>query len=376
MDQLVRFETRAVGHDHALRPVPHGDAGGHAGGELRPQVIAVKPVIGHQHDRRVRTGEVDQPLQHHVVGTVGAIDDVLIHLEIRLRDARHLGRMVVHEKMADLIDRPEIDRHEIPLRIALHQVTGGRLHRVGLGQFLRQTLQAAVALLIDLRAIRHESADHLAGDVGRGDPPVVEFGRQLRRPVGAGHRLRPFGWVHLGGHAFDVAIHVGNQLAVEPLFALGGEPAHHMAAESLLAQHFPQRLALAGRGGHRDDPATHRIDLGETFHTVVIGHFAGGDGRPQHRRKLRLERREIAADAALDKPGHAGEFPCVEQRVDQFPIGGIPADEQEALFHSRGGRKWWYGWRLNRADGMPACRGLTAACCQQDPWTAGSLLPL
>ena len=46
--------------------------------------------------------------------------------------------------------------------------------------------------------------------------------------------------------------------------------------------------------------------LGEAGHAVVVGHFAGGD--------------------------------AVHQRVEQFPVGGVPADEGEAfgLGHATG----------------------------------------
>ena len=113
------------------------------------------------------------------------------------------------------------------------------------------------------------------------------------------------------------------------LLALGGKPTHDMAAQTPLAEHFPQGAALTrGRGDwhHRAVPWVH---LGETRHAMVIGHLARGDRGPQHRRELRLECGEVATHPAFDEVRHAGQLARIEKRVDDFPIRGIPADEEE-----------------------------------------------
>ena len=43
--------------------------------------------------------------------------------------------------------------------------------------------------------------------------------------------------------------HVGDHFAVEVLLALGGEPTDDVGAQAFFAEHFPDRLALAGGGG-------------------------------------------------------------------------------------------------------------------------------
>jgi hypothetical protein len=99
-------DAGALGEKHALVPVPDGDARSHPRRELRPQVVRVEAVVGNEHHGGVRAGQLQQALEHHFVGAVGAADHLLIDFEILVRDARHLRRVIVHEVVGNLIDGP------------------------------------------------------------------------------------------------------------------------------------------------------------------------------------------------------------------------------------------------------------------------------
>jgi hypothetical protein len=314
--------------------MPDGDAGGDARGELGAQVVGMEAVVGDEDDGGLGAGHFQQDLEHHVVGAVGAFHDVLVDLEVLIGDACHLGRMVVHEVVGDFIDGAEVDGHEVPVGIRLHQVGGGGLDGVGLGHVLAEGMEAFVAGLVDEVALGEEGLeDFLVDLVGRHAEFVHGF-REILGPVGAGHGRGEIGGVGVRGGSFDMGEHVGDHFAVEVLFSLGGEPTDDVGAQAFFAEHFPDRLALAGGGGDGDDLAGNRVNFGEAGNLVMVGHFPGGNGTPEHGGELRLEGGEIAVDAAIHERTDAVHAAFGEERVDDFPIGGVPADEQD---FARGG---------------------------------------
>ena len=58
---------------------------------------------------------------------VGAGDDFTVEAEIHIAHAWQLRRMVGHELMANFIDRPVVNGHEIPVRAVFEQPTRGRV---------------------------------------------------------------------------------------------------------------------------------------------------------------------------------------------------------------------------------------------------------
>ena len=329
-DQFVRLEAGPAGGDDALRTVPHRDARRHAGREFGPQVVAVEAVVRDEHHGRIRPSELHEALEEEVVQAVGAIHDIAIHRKVLFGYALHARRVVGHEEVADLIYRPIVNGHEVPLGIGLQKVRGGIVRGEGLGELLSEHPQAFILRLVYLRGIGHKKPDHLVGvDLMRAQAQVIHRLRQLGRPVGAGRRRRPLGGILILLGAAEVAEHIRHHLAIEMLLALSGKPTHDMAAQTALTKHFPQGAALTRGRGDRHHCAGPRVHLGETRHAVVIGHLARGDRGPQHRRELRLERGEVATHAALDQTRHAGQRARIEKRVDDFPISGIPANEEK-----------------------------------------------
>ena len=170
VDEFVALEPRAAGDEHPLRPVPDGDPGRHAGRELRPQVIAVKAVVGDEDDRRLGAGELHEPAEEEIVELVDPGDDLLIELEVGLGDPLHPRRMVGHEHVADLVDRAVVDRHEIPVGLGLEQIRGGVVGGAGFGEFFGEPPESLVLRLIDRVGRRHEEPDQVVRiDVVRAD---------------------------------------------------------------------------------------------------------------------------------------------------------------------------------------------------------------
>lgn len=323
------LDAGAFGEEDALLAVPDGDAGGDARGELGPQVIGVEAVVGDEDDGSVRASHLKKDLEHHVVGAVGAFHDVLVDLEVLIGDACHLGGMVVHEVVGDFIDGAEVDGHEVPTRIGLHEMGGGGLDGVGLGHVLAEVIEAFVAGLVDEVAFGEEGLEDFLVDLVGGDAEFVHGFREILGPVGAGHGRGEVGGSGIRGGSFDMGEHVGDHLTVEVLLALGGEPTDDVGAQAFFAEHFPNGLTLAGGGGDGDDLAGNGIDFRESGHLVVVGHFPGGNGAPEHGRELRLEGGEIAMDAAVHERADAVHAAFREEIVDDFPVRGIPADEED-----------------------------------------------
>ena len=179
---------------------------------------------------------------------------------------------------------------------------------------------------------RHEEPDQVVRiDVVRADPQVVHRRGQVCRPVSARGWRGPFGRILPWLRVRDMAKHVGDNAAGMVLFAMRGEPADDMAPEPALPEDLPNRAALPRRGRHRHDGARAGVHFREPRHAVVIRHLSRGDARPEHRGELRLERRQIAAGTRFDEPGKARQLARIEERMDDLPVGRIPADKQEPL---------------------------------------------
>jgi len=238
--------------------------------------------------------------------------------------------MVGHEQMADFIDGAVVDRHEVPVGLGHQQVRGGIVRRAGLGQLLGEQPEPAIFGLVDCGSGRHQESDQVIGiDVMRADPQIVHHLGQFRRPIGAGERRCPFGRILIWLRVPHVAEHVRNDAPGMIFLAMRGEPAHDMTAQAAAAEDLPERTALACGGGDGNDGTRAGVHFREPRHAVVVRHLSRGDARPEHRGELRLKGRQVAARPPLDKAGDAGQLSGVEERMDDLPVGGIPANQQQ-----------------------------------------------
>ena len=230
------------------------------------------------------------------------------------------------------------------------RVVGG----AGLRKFFRERREPPVFLLINRVGLGHEEPKQIIGiDVVRADPQIVHRRGQFRRPVGAGGRRGPLRRILPGLRILHVAKHIGDDAAGMVLLAVGGEPAHDVAPQATLSEDLPERAALSRGCRDGDDGTGAGIHLRESRHAVMVGHLARGDARPEHRRELRFERCQVAARARFHKPGQTRQFTGIEQRMDDLPVGRIPADEKQFL-PTRGHRSGRHGGCHRRRCPLPS----------------------
>ncbi len=110
---------------------------------------------------------------------------------------------------------------------------------------------------------------------------------------------------------------------------MAGEPAENVGLVSALRQNVPDGFDFAGSAGGWADSAGLWIGLHEAVYAVLVRPLAGGNRIPEHGGKNRPQSRQIADHAAIHEIVEGRHQSLVEQRVDQFPIGSVPADKQD-----------------------------------------------
>ena len=189
VQQLVVFDARPGHHQDAKVAVLERRPRRLGRNPLRPQVIGMEAVVRHQNHRRLRPRHFHERVEHHVVVAVAGLDDAAIQLEVALVDVLLPRRMVTHEAVAEVIDRVEVHRHEVP-RPVLHQPRGHRVDARAFGQNLSARSETMVLLLVDLCRTRHERQNVLGQQLVRIESQRGERLGELRRMHGPG-RHRP-----------------------------------------------------------------------------------------------------------------------------------------------------------------------------------------
>lgn len=99
--------------------------------------------------------------------------------------------------------------------------------------------------------------------------------------------------------------------------------------EAGVGEDVPEGSAVAGGASGVADAAGEGVWFDEAEDTVAEGEFAGGDGGPDGWGEDGFDGGEVAADAAGDEAGESGHGACGEERVEDAPVGGVPADEED-----------------------------------------------
>src|SRR5690606_10443870 len=102
-------------------------------------------------------------------------------------------------------------------------------------------------------------------------------------------------------------------------------------AEVGLGEDVPEGLGAPGGAGGGAEAGAGGVGLDEVKDAVLVRGLAGGDGGPEERREHREERGEVGTDAAVDEAPEVGERAGLEEGVDDLPVRGVPADDEEAL---------------------------------------------
>jgi hypothetical protein len=117
--------------------------------------------------------------------------------------------------------------------------------------------------------------------------------------------------------------------AVNGLGGMAGPSTDDHAAQTALAEDIPHRFALAREDGDRLNATAIGRGLGEAVNAMFEGALAGGDGGPQHGRERGSESGELRHRPAFDEAPDVGHLARVHQRMDDLPVGGVPADEED-----------------------------------------------
>ncbi len=341
---LVLADAGALGGEDAELAVLGSRAGGLARDVAQAQVVRVEAVVGHEDHGGVLTRESEQGAEHRIVIEVAHFHAVVEDLVVPVVHLRPLRRVIFHERVAEVVDGVVIDAHQVP-GLVLDQGGGGGVDAGAVRDDLGERLDARVLFrLVEVLAGHAVEAGQERTEVVlvqlRGmEAEVLEVADEALRMDG--FRLeRPF--VGLVAAAVGFLVVVGNHHAVaERLGGVGRPPADGDGVFPLLVEDIPDGLGLAREIGDRADAAGDRVRLGEAEDTMLVRALAGGDGGPERGAERGLEGGDVAHHAFFKKARKVGHFAGVEQRVDDLPVRGVPADEQHFAGRGRRGGGGW-----------------------------------
>ena len=118
---------------------------------------------------------------------------------------------------------------------------------------------------------------------------------------------------------------------MDGLGGMAGKPAQGVSLEAALGKNIPDGFDLPRSTGDRSDTAILRVRLHESVDAMLIRSFAGGNGVPQHGGKNRTQSCQVSHYPMIDKVIESGHQALVEKWIDHFPVGRIPADQENLL---------------------------------------------
>src|SRR5499427_4249086 len=104
-----------------------------------------------------------------------------------------------------------------------------------------------------------------------------------------------------------------------------------MSLVSALGQNVPDGFDFASGAGNRAQASGLRIGFDKSENSMLVGTHAGGDGVPQHWRENRMQGSQVSDYPVVDYALQRRHQALVEERINDLPIGSIPADEQDFL---------------------------------------------
>ena len=106
-------------------------------------------------------------------------------------------------------------------------------------------------------------------------------------------------------------------------------PADHDRALAALLKHVPDGLRASRDVGDRADALAVRSGFGKAVDAVLEGPLAGRDRGPEHRTQRRVQGRVVPVNTVFHEPLEVRHLVFGDQWLDDAPVGGIPADDQD-----------------------------------------------
>ena len=286
-------------------------------------MVRMEAMIRHQNHGGAVTGFPQQFPQHLVVKLVCHRDYTMVQVEVAFADPWQLWRMVPHECMAEVIDGFVVDREEIP-RLVVQQPGGRGMDAHAFRERPEEHGQAFIAILIDVFHEWNKGLHHpRLQTVGMHAQMGQRFGQFHRM-----HRIRRQGPALVKRPRRAVVL-VGHHHAINGFGGMAGPPADHDAAQIVLVENVPQRLRRPCKVGDWPNAASIGRRLDKAVYAMLVRPLSSGDGSPQHGRERRMQRGNRSRGAIPDEALDIGHFSGVHEGMDDLPVGGIPADQED-----------------------------------------------
>ena len=157
--------------------------------------------------------------------------------------------------------------------------------------------------------------------------PELGKARVFLRRMNAALRQRPF---HAERHS-DAPDPFVDTHAEDRLGRMAGGLIDNNRAEAAVRGDVPERLGGAAAAARAPPVAADRVGLAIGEDPVAIGSHSRYDGRPGKRRDRRSNTDALPHRPGGDQPRQHRELAGVEERMDDLPVGRIPADQEHAL---------------------------------------------
>ncbi len=256
------FDVRSLSRENAEMTLLLHRSGRLAGQVLRPQWPGMKTVVGNQDNRGIRVDFSQQATEQPVVIDVGIVDDLVETTEFRSIDPGKPVRIILHEAMAEMVERVKNYGRKIP-GFMMEKVLGHIADERTLENDPGQNPNALILIMVN-RLLPDKLLHQPRIDLLRMLPQPQQLAGQPSRMHGA--RTHGPG---LAQRRVRMGVTVRDHHTVDGLGRMRSPPAHYHGFFVILVQNVPDGLCFAGQHGNRPDKARISVRLFEPEHAVT-----------------------------------------------------------------------------------------------------------